>query len=477
MAYLALYRKLRPKSFAQVVGQEHVVRTLRNQVAANRAGHAYLFMGARGTGKTTLARIFARALNCLNPAKGEACEACDSCIRTREQSPNIIEIDAASNNSVDNIRQLREEVRHLPLAGSLKVYIIDEVHMLSTGAFNALLKTLEEPPAHAYFILATTEAHKVPATIASRCQRFQLRRIGASDMATALRGYMRNEGIHIEEGALEYIISLADGAMRDALSILDHVVSYFGAESITHEAMARFLGAGDETAMFALTKALLAGEAPTCLGIIDEIVAAGCDIRQFVDAYIRHLRDIFVLISAGRAALANETPKRLERLESIASQCSKKELMRILEGFVELGGKLRLSGHERTTLEVACLRIIEPQNKPLTPAASIQEIPPKTMQIADIKASIEVSDEEVIKRAKVVFPEIYKKFDMPIRGALRDSCWAVAAGDALELVVSDKYVKQVEGKKGSIAAELAGLVGAPVPIRIMTQSQFEKNRD
>ena len=224
MGYTALYRKFRPQNFEDVKGQEHIVTTLKNQIKADRIGHAYLFCGTRGTGKTTIAKILAKAVNCEHPIDGSPCNECAACRAINEgTSMNMIEIDAASNNGVDNIREIREEVAYRPTQGRYKVYIIDEVHMLSTGAFNALLKTLEEPPSYVIFILATTEAHKIPITILSRCQRYDFRRITADTIAARLMELMKKEGNDVEEKAIRYIAKVADGSMRDALSLLDPV--------------------------------------------------------------------------------------------------------------------------------------------------------------------------------------------------------------------------------------------------------------
>ena len=228
MAYQALYRKWRPSNFDEVRGQDHIVTTLKNQIEMNRIGHAYLFCGTRGTGKTSIAKIFAKAVNCEHPVNGSPCNECAMCRAVNEQrSMNVIEIDAASNNGVDNIREIREEVAYSPSEGKYKVYIIDEVHMLSIGAFNALLKTLEEPPSYVIFILATTEAHKIPITILSRCQRYDFRRISTGTIAGRLRELADAEGIDAEDAALAYVARMADGSMRDALSLLDQCNAFY----------------------------------------------------------------------------------------------------------------------------------------------------------------------------------------------------------------------------------------------------------
>ncbi|HIT86609.1 MAG TPA: DNA polymerase III subunit gamma/tau, partial [Candidatus Coprocola pullicola] len=236
MSYTALYRKFRPDTFSGVIGQEHIVKTIKNQILSDRVSHAYLFCGTRGTGKTSTAKIFARAINCLAPKEGNPCNECTLCRAALEnRSMNVIEIDAASNNGVDNIREIREEVKYPPTQGKYKVYIIDEVHMLSSGAFNALLKTLEEPPEHVIFILATTDPQKVPATILSRCQRFDFHRITTEQIAQTLSEYMKIEDIPVQKEALHYIARLGDGSMRDSLSILDQCTAFYSDELLTLE--------------------------------------------------------------------------------------------------------------------------------------------------------------------------------------------------------------------------------------------------
>ena len=246
MSYTALYRKFRPQEFEDVRGQEHIVTTLKNQIQADRIGHAYLFCGTRGTGKTTIAKIFAKAANCERPVGGSPCGECKSCLAIAAgSSMNVIEIDAASNNGVDNIREIREEVAYSPAQGKYKVYIIDEVHMLSIGAFNALLKTLEEPPAYVIFILATTEAHKIPITILSRCQRYDFKRISIDEISSRLAELMGKEQVEAEERAIRYIAKAADGSMRDALSLLDQCIAFYLGQKLTYDRVLDVLGAVD----------------------------------------------------------------------------------------------------------------------------------------------------------------------------------------------------------------------------------------
>ncbi len=303
MAYLALYRKWRPRTFSEVIGQDAIMTALKNQVKSGRIGHAYLFCGTRGTGKTSTAKIFARAVNCLHPVDGDPCNQCELCLEG-ESDFNVIEIDAASNNGVDSIRELREEVRYAPSRGKYKVYIIDEVHMLSTSAFNALLKTLEEPPAHVIFILATTEPHKLLPTILSRCQRYDFRRISAKDLTGQLIRLSKAEGIDADEAALSYIADAADGASRDALSILDQCAAFYMDQRITLEKVLDVLGATDRRLFYTMTGILLTHDKTACLKELEELFASGKDTSRFLLDWISYLRNILLLQMMGDEALS-----------------------------------------------------------------------------------------------------------------------------------------------------------------------------
>ena len=293
MSYTALYRKFRPKDFEDVKGQEHIVTTLKNQIKADRIGHAYLFCGTRGTGKTTIAKILARAVNCEHSVDGSPCNTCKTCRAILEgTSMNVIEIDAASNNGVDNIREIREEVAYRPTEGRYKVYIIDEVHMLSTGAFNALLKTLEEPPSYVIFILATTEAHKIPITILSRCQRYDFRRITVETIANRLTELMEKEGNDVEEKAIRYIAKAADGSMRDALSLLDQCIAFYLGETLTYEKVLENLGAVDTDIFSGLLRKILRQDTAGAVKTLEEIILQGKEMGQFVTDFIWYLRNL-----------------------------------------------------------------------------------------------------------------------------------------------------------------------------------------
>ncbi|MDR2183196.1 MAG: DNA polymerase III subunit gamma/tau, partial [Clostridiales bacterium] len=347
--YTALYRKLRPTSFAGIVGQEHIKKTLVNQIIHNRVTHAYLFCGTRGTGKTTCAKVFARAVNCENPQSGEACGTCRSCVDIASgASMDVIEIDAASNNGVDSIRQLREEVRY-PAMGRYRVYIVDEVHMLSGGAFNALLKTLEEPPAHIIFILATTDPQKIPATIHSRVMRFDFHRIGTADMQTALAGYMAEEGIAVTAEALAYVARLSDGSMRDALSILDRCASLYFGEEITLERTLEITGSVDDAVFAHMMEALTAKQTEKCLAIIEDLSAKGRDFAQFAQEMLSHLRN----------RLVAATTQNMEGYDGI---------IRMITAFSDAAKNMRHAPSARLALEVMCIEYIcGPATPPATP--------------------------------------------------------------------------------------------------------------
>ena len=381
MSYLALYRKYRPYIFDDVIGQEHIVRTLKNQISAHRVAHAYLFSGSRGTGKTTIAKIFARAVNCLSPVNGSACGKCDICKKVNESSAmNVIEIDAASHNGVDNIREINEEVKYTPAVGQYKVYIIDEVHMLSIGAFNALLKTLEEPPAHVIFILATTDPQKIPVTILSRCQRFDFKRIMAHQIEKAMRKYMDKESVDIEENALSYIARLADGGMRDALSILEQSISFYYGETITLDKVQYLVGAVDTSILFKVVEAITQHNASQVLTLCDEVNAQGRSLRQFASDLLEHCRNLLVAKTTnGGSDVLDYSKEYVEKLKDQAAQIDNNELMRYIKHLAQLEYELRTAISPRILLEVALLKLCEAQmdNSPESMLAKMQAMEKK----------------------------------------------------------------------------------------------------
>ena len=296
MSYTALYRKFRPSEFEDVKGQDHIVTTLQNQIKANRIGHAYLFCGTRGTGKTTVAKIFAKAVNCEHPVNGSPCGECEMCKSIAAgTSMNVIEIDAASNNGVDNIREIREEVTYRPTEGKYKVYIIDEVHMLSIGAFNALLKTLEEPPEYVIFILATTEVHKIPITILSRCQHYDFKRISIETITDRMRDLMQTEQVEVEEKALRYIAKAADGSMRDALSLLDQCIAFYLGQKLTYDHVLEVLGAVDTDVFSRLLRKVLERDVAGVLDIVEDLVMQGRELTQLAADFTWYLRNLLLV--------------------------------------------------------------------------------------------------------------------------------------------------------------------------------------
>lgn len=358
MAYLALYRKWRPKTFSEVVGQDPIMTALKNQIKSGRIGHAYLFCGTRGTGKTSTAKIFARAVNCLHPVDGDPCNECELCLEG-ESDFNILEIDAASNNGVDNIRDLREEVRYAPARGKYKIYIIDEVHMLSPSAFNALLKTLEEPPAHVIFILATTEPHKILPTILSRCQRYDFRRISTRDITNQLIKLSAEEGIEADEDALAYIADAADGAMRDALSILDQCSAFYMDQRITLEKVLDVLGATDRQLFLRMTRVLLGRDRVACLKELEELFTSGRDTSRFLLDWISYLRNALLLQMMGEEALSFIVlpDSELAGLRELCAQTGADTISYYIEELARLELSLRSATEKRILLEVGLLRL------------------------------------------------------------------------------------------------------------------------
>lgn len=363
--YQALYRKWRPKTFDEVKGQDAVVTTLKNQIISERIGHAYLFCGTRGTGKTSVAKILARAVNCEAAAGngGNPCNVCDTCTGIlNESSMNVMEIDAASNNGVDNIRDIREQVQYPPTQGRYKVFIIDEVHMLSTGAFNALLKTLEEPPEYVIFILATTEVHKIPVTVLSRCQRYDFKRISVATIVVRLKELTDAEGIHIEERALEYIAKAADGAMRDALSLLDECVAFHPDENITYDQVLTVLGAADTGTFAKLFKAVAAADTAGALKIVESAVNEGKELSQFTTDFLWFMRNLLVMKTTDDVyGLIDASKENIETMKACAASATKESIMRYIRQIAELINRMRFSSQKRVLLELAVIRLMSPQ--------------------------------------------------------------------------------------------------------------------
>lgn len=362
MSYTALYRKFRPDNFEDVKGQDHIVTTLKNQIKANRIGHAYLFTGTRGTGKTTIAKIFAKAVNCENPKDGSPCGECQTCKNIAAgASMNVIEIDAASNNGVDNIREIVDEVSYSPAEGKFKVYIIDEVHMLSIGAFNALLKTLEEPPSYVIFILATTEVHKIPITILSRCQRYDFKRITIDTIADRMRQLMEEEKVQIEERALKYVAKMADGSMRDGLSLLDQCIAFHLGQELTYDKVLDVLGAVDTEVFSRLFRSILKADVLSCIDVLEEIVMQGRELTQFVADFTWYLRNLMLAKATDNIEdVIDASTENLARLKEEAQMADLDIIMRYIRVFSDLSGQLKYAAQKRILLEMALIKVCRP---------------------------------------------------------------------------------------------------------------------
>ncbi|CEK39903.1 DNA polymerase III subunit gamma/tau [Paraclostridium sordellii] len=357
----ALYRAYRPQNFKDVVGQNHIIRTLKNQIQNNNVGHAYLFCGTRGTGKTSTAKIFARAVNCENSIDEEPCNECEVCKDIlNDNIMDVIEIDAASNNSVDDIREIRENVKYTPAKCKYKVYIIDEVHMLSQGAFNALLKTLEEPPAYVIFILATTEPHKIPATILSRCQRFDFKRVTVKDMATRMKEICDDVNIEVDERALNLIARNSQGALRDALSILDQCMS-FSEGNIEYKDVVDLLGTVNIEQLFEMAEYVIKEDTKKCLEILNEFVIWGKDIKNLVDDLIDHFRNLMVCkVSKDLDEIISLPDETVELLKSQSSLIETNEIIRILNILSTTQDAIKSSTNPRVLAEVSIMKLSQP---------------------------------------------------------------------------------------------------------------------
>ncbi len=368
MTYLVMARKYRPQSFEEVVGQSHVTVTLVNAIKANRISHAYLFAGPKGTGKTTVARILAKALNCKDGPTPEPCGECDSCLEiAMGRSLDVVEIDGASNNSVDDVRALRENIRYVPSKGKYKIYIIDEVHMLSDSAFNALLKTLEEPPAHAIFIFATTEPYKVPQTVLSRCQRFDFRRIPTPDLVKTIQTIATKEKLEIDQDASYILARRADGSLRDILSLLDQVIAFGGEDDdsssqrrVTKELVAQTLGLVDQEKLFEITDAISQKNAQKGLSILNQLIDSGIDIPEFVNSLLQHFRDLLVSkVGQDSKILFDLSDTYIDRYKEKAKDFSETDILRMIKIVADLNLTLKRATDPRIFLELALMKLLK----------------------------------------------------------------------------------------------------------------------
>ncbi len=357
--YLALYRKYRPKSFDEVIGQDHIVQTLINQIKLNKISHAYLFTGSRGTGKTSTAKIFARAINCTNPKNGSPCGECEVCKGLEGTNIDVLEIDAASNNGVDEIRDLREKVKYPPVVGTYKVYIIDEVHMLSTSAFNALLKTLEEPPAHTVFVLATTEVHKLPATILSRCIRFDFRLVALEDLSELLKRVLTSEGVTYDEQSINMIARAGEGSVRDTLSIADRCVSFAGGE-LNGEKVLAVLGISEREVLINIAGKILSKDIGSALVELDKVLSKGKSPLMFSNDLIAYYRDLLLVYTLGiqsrKIVMVKDDIFEAMKAQAVAENYD--AMIKAIEVLGSVEQELRYSVQPRIVLETAIVKII-----------------------------------------------------------------------------------------------------------------------
>lgn len=463
MSYTALYRKFRPLSFEDVKGQDHIVTTLKNQIKAERIGHAYLFCGTRGTGKTTIAKIFAKVVNCENPIEGSPCGQCSTCRAIASgASMNVIEIDAASNNGVDNIREIVDEVAYSPAEGKYKVYIIDEVHMLSIGAFNALLKTLEEPPSYVIFILATTEVHKIPITILSRCQRYDFKRITIDTIADRLRELMAAEGLKVEERAFRYIAKTADGSMRDALSLLDQCIAFHFGKELTYDMALNVLGAVDTGVFGRLLELVLQRNVTGCIELLEEIVIQGRELTQFVADFTWYLRNLLLVLSSDDIEdVIDVSTENLAQLKKEAEMTDMDTIMRYIRIFSELSGKIRYATQKRILIEIALIKLCKPsmetdsqsllgrvreledkvENGVAAAAASKGEtvggVQPQGRQVGREKPQLPKAIPEDVKAVVLRFPGIVANMSQPLKTYLKEARLSLAGDNKLMIVVAD----------------------------------------
>ncbi len=403
MAYQALYRKFRPQEFSDVKGQDHIVTTLKNQIKANRIGHAYLFCGTRGTGKTTIAKIFAKAVNCETPIEGSPCNECQTCTNINTQvAMNIIEIDAASNTGVDDVRDIIEEVRYSPAQGRYKVYIIDEVHMLSKSAFNALLKTLEEPPSYVIFILATTEPQRLPLTILSRCQRYDFKRITIETISNRLSDVLKEEEILAEDKALRYVARVADGSMRDALSLLDQCISFNLGEELTYDKVLKVLGAMDVEVYSTLLNYIIEERVSDCIEFLDEIILQGKELTSFINEFTWYLRNL-LLVKSSKENLdkIDISSEDIPILEKQVEQVEINTLIRYIHVLSDLSNQIKFASQSRVLVEVALIKLMTPQMETDYESLLERVRQLETMVEEGIVVKTDISSEENIPRASI----------------------------------------------------------------------------
>ena len=407
MSHQAIYRKFRPMDFDSVLGQEHITETIKKQIIKGTTAHAYLFSGIRGTGKTSTAKIFSRAVNCLNPQKGNPCNKCEICISTlKERNMDVVEMDAASNNSVEDIRDLREKVKFLPTKSKFKVYIVDEVHMLSKGAFNALLKTLEEPPEHLLFILATTEPEKIPATILSRCQRFDFKRLSVKDMMKNMEGICKDIGVEAEEEALRLIANSGEGAMRDSLSILDRCLNMED-EIITYKAVINLLGTVNYKTLIDFTDKIISTNVTDMIVELDKILDEGKEITRFLDDLIKHFRNMLILKTSSEGEKYLTVGEDVSKeIKNQSTKIDEDTIITYIEELSETLAFCKKALNEKVLLETRLIKMIRSKPNSTRYQEDISQKESVTVEkrskksLSNNKSSKDKIDEEVSKKTE-----------------------------------------------------------------------------
>lgn len=503
MSYTALYRKFRPDTFADVKGQDHIVTTLKNQLKANRIGHAYLFTGTRGTGKTTVAKIFAKMVNCENPSEDGPCGECRICKAIAAgASMNVIEIDAASNNGVDNIREIVDEVSYSPAEGKYKVYIIDEVHMLSIGAFNALLKTLEEPPSYVIFILATTEVHKLPITILSRCQRYDFKRISIDTITDRMKELVEAEQVSVEEKALRYIAKTADGSLRDALSLLDQCIAFHLGKELTYDKVLDVLGAVDTEVFSRLLRNVLERNVLGCVKLLEEIVMQGRELTQFVTDFTWYLRNLLLVQSSDNLEdVIDMSTDNLLRLKEEAGMADMDQIVRYVHIFSELSGQIRYASQKRILVEIALIKLCKPemntdQEAVLDRIRQVEEkvengvvvaaegysqgAAPASTAAKKPRPELPKAIPEDVKQIVAKWPSIIGNADNPMKMYLKTAKLSLGGDNKLLIVMEDglpsDYFNQHPQNKEQLELMLADFAGKTIEVNFQTvssQREFE----
>ncbi|MDE5910148.1 MAG: DNA polymerase III subunit gamma/tau [Lachnospiraceae bacterium] len=499
MSYTALYRKFRPATFEDVKGQDHIVTTLKNQIKAERTSHAYLFCGTRGTGKTTIAKIFAKAVNCENRTDGSPCGECAICKAIAAgASMNVIEIDAASNNGVDSIREIVDEVAYSPAEGRYKVYIIDEVHMLSIGAFNALLKTLEEPPSYVIFILATTEVHKIPITIMSRCQRYDFKRITIDTIAERIRELMEQEQVQIEDKAIRYIAKVADGSMRDALSLLDQCIAFHFGQELTYDKVLDVLGAVDTEVFSRLLRIVLKGDVTGTISLLEEIIIKGRELTQFILDFTWYLRNLLLIKNAdGIEDVIDVSTENLARLKEESEIAENDVIMRYIRVLSELSGRIRYASQKRILVEMTLIKLCRPEMETDAqslvdrirqleekiengiPAVAFKEAAVYTDggsadSKATVRAELPKAIPDDIKQAVGKWSAIVSETAMPMKAYLKNAYPSLAGDGSLLVVVEDglpsDYFKETK-RREELERIVSDFTGKEIKVTVQSSEQ------